>query len=191
MACLSNGDFASMVDSRLFLPKDWCNNPERCEKAGIPEQERFFKTKLDIAWEIIQHQLELGTSFDFVGADGYCGNDVIFASKIEKAGLLYMVDIHSDQTVFLEKPELYLPERRSARGRAPKRLKASTESIKVSEYCKELVFTQWQEIKVRNTAKGTLQALLCESLCLEQTREHNRTKAFGNQKGQDKIGCGN
>lgn len=44
MACLSNGDFASMVDSRLFLPKDWCNNPARCEKAGIPKKERGFKT---------------------------------------------------------------------------------------------------------------------------------------------------
>jgi SRSO17 transposase len=159
MACLSNGDFASMVDSRLFLPKDWCNNPERCEIAGLPEQERFFKTKLEIAWDIIQHQLVLGTSFDFVGADGYYGNDVSFASKIEKAGLLYMVDIHSDQPVYLEKPELYLPERRSTRGRTPKRLKASTESIKVSQYCQELDCNQWQEIKVRNTAKGTLKAL--------------------------------
>lgn len=159
MACLSNGDFASMVDSRLYLPKDWCNNPGRCEIAGIPERERSFKTKLDIAWEIIQHQLELGTSFDFVGADGYYGNDVNFASKIDKAGLLYMLDIHSDQPIFLEEPELYLPQRKSFKGRVPKRLKASTESIKVSEYCKWLDCSQWQEIKARNTAKGTLKAL--------------------------------
>jgi len=26
MACLSNGDFASMVDARLYPPKDWCND---------------------------------------------------------------------------------------------------------------------------------------------------------------------
>jgi SRSO17 transposase len=55
MACLSNGDFASMVDARLYLPKDWSNDPERCEKAGIPEEERLFKTKLDLAYEIILH----------------------------------------------------------------------------------------------------------------------------------------
>jgi SRSO17 transposase len=129
MACLSNGDFASMVDSRLYIPKDWCSNPERCKIAEILEEKRVFKTKLDIAWEIIQHLLELGASFDFVGADGYYGNDVDFASKFEKAGLLYMLDIHSDQPVYLEKQELYLPERKSPRGRVPKRLKASTESI--------------------------------------------------------------
>lgn len=30
-ACLSNGDFASMVDARLYLPQDWC------EEAGTPK----------------------------------------------------------------------------------------------------------------------------------------------------------
>lgn len=29
-ACLSNGDFASMIDARLYLPKDWCDDPARC-----------------------------------------------------------------------------------------------------------------------------------------------------------------
>lgn len=159
MACLSNGDFASMVDARLYLPKDWCDNPKRCEKAGIPKEHRGFKTKLEIAHEIILHQLELGTSFDFISADGYYGNDVSFADKIDKLGLLYMLDIHSDQPIYLEEPELYLPERISSRGREPKRLKATTASIKLSEYCNGLDQTQWQEIKVRNTAKGTLKAL--------------------------------
>jgi len=158
MACLSNGDFASMVDARLYLPKDWCDKPERCEIAGIPEEHQGFKTKLEIAQEIILHQLEIGTSFDFISADGYYGNDVSFAEKIDKLGKIYMLDIHSDQAVFLEKPELYLPERISNRGREPKLLKATLQSIKVSEYYQSLDTAQWQQIKVRNTAKGTLKA---------------------------------
>ncbi len=44
-ACLSNGDFASMVDARLYLPLDWCNDPVRCKEAGIPTENRVFKTK--------------------------------------------------------------------------------------------------------------------------------------------------
>lgn len=159
MACLSNGDLASMVDARLYLPNDWCDSPQRCKRAGIPKDQQTFKTKLDIAYEIILHQLKLGTCFDFVSADGYYGNDMSFADKIDKLGLLYMLDIHSDQPIFLEKPELYLPERKSTRGREPKLLKPNIESIKVQEFCKGLDNNQWQEIKVRNTAKGVLKAL--------------------------------
>jgi len=159
MACLSNGDYASMVDARLYLPQDWCSDPIRCQEAGIPEENRTFKTKIEIAYDILLHQLELRTVFDFVGADGYYGNDINFGSMINRLGITYMLDIHSDQPVYLEKPDLILPQRKSNRGREPKRLKATTQSIKVSEYCQRLNANQWQKIKVRNTAKGTLTGL--------------------------------
>lgn len=156
MACLSNGDFASMIDTRLYLPKDWIEDADRCKQAGIPEAARVFKTKLEHAYDILVHQIELGTEFDFVGADGYYGNDLNFGTKINDLGLVYMLDIHRDQPVYLEKPELYLPQRKSPRGREPKRLRATVEGIKVSDYCKDLQVRDWHTIKVRNTAKGTL-----------------------------------
>lgn len=155
-ACLSNGDFASMVDARLYLPKDWCDDPVRCDEAGIPMENRAFKTKLELAVDMINQQVENGLSFDFIGADGYYGNDVNFASTIEKLGYLYMVDIHSDQKVYLKRPELILPERKSNRGRRPTRLKATEEDVSMSEYLKTLQNSDWQTLKVRNTAKGKL-----------------------------------
>jgi SRSO17 transposase len=156
--CLSNGDFASMVDARLYLPKDWCDNAPRCEKAGIPLGHRTFKTKLELALEIIQQQVSNGLSFDFIGGDGYYGNDADFASSIDLLGYLYMLDIHSDQKIYLERPDLILPERKSNRGREPKRLKATTDDISVSEYLQTLEDKNWQHISVRNTAKGVLKA---------------------------------
>jgi len=159
MGCLCNGDFASLVDARLYLPEDWCDNPERCDKAGIPEEEREFKTKIDLAYEMILHQLELGTSFDYLGADGFYGNDCDLARKVELLGLTYMFDIHSNQRIYLEKPELVLPERKSNRGPKPKRLTVTEESIKVSDYVSGLERDEWDEIKVRNTAKGSLKGL--------------------------------
>lgn len=155
-ACLSNGDFASMIDTRLFLPKDWCDNPERCKEAGIPEDSRVFKTKLELAEDIIRHQIDRGISFDFISADGYYGNDTGFSRTIESLGYVYMLDIHSDQTIYLERPELLIPERKGTKGAKPKRLKATTEAISVSEYLKTLESSQWQKLKVRNTTKGTL-----------------------------------
>lgn len=154
--CLSNGNFASMVDARLYLPKEWCNDPKRCEEAGIPKESRVFRTKIELAESILRQQKENGLLFDFVTADGYYGNDADFARTIDSMGYLYMLDIHSDQEIYLEKPDLFLPERKSARGREPQRLKATSEGIKVCEYFKTLKADKWQTLKVRNTTKGKL-----------------------------------
>jgi len=54
-ACLSNVDFASTIDARLFLPKDWCNDVKRCKESGIPCEEMAFRSKLELAIEIIRH----------------------------------------------------------------------------------------------------------------------------------------
>lgn len=155
-ACLSNGDFASLVDGRLYLPKDWCDDPKRCDEAGIPEQNRSFKTKLDLAVDIIDQQIENGICFDFIGADGYYGNDVNFASQIEDRGYLYMLDVHSDQKIYIEEPELIIPERKGNRGRKPTRLTTDIESIRLDAYIQSLQKNDWQTIKVRNTTKGKL-----------------------------------
>ena len=75
-----------MIDARLYLPKSWCDDPNRCKEAGIPQEERVFKTKLELAEDIIRHQIDNGIAFDFVTADGYYGNDVDFARTIESMG---------------------------------------------------------------------------------------------------------
>ena len=129
------------------------------QQAGIPETERTFKTKLELAREIIDHQVRSGVSFDFIGADGYYGNDAEFASTIESLGYLYMLDVHSDQPIYLECPELIVPERKGTRGVAPKRLQATTESIGVSSYMNKLKTSDWQKLHIRNSAKGKLTGL--------------------------------
>ena len=155
-ACLSNGDFASMVDARLFLTEDWCNDPDRCKEAGIPNKNRAFKTKLELALDIIRQQIENGVSFDYIGGDGYYGNDASLARAIDQMGYIYMLDIHSDQKIFTRQPDLVIPERKSAKGPSPKKLKATIPDISVSDYMKNLQNIDWQEIEVRNTTKGKL-----------------------------------
>ena len=154
-AALNNGDFSSMVDARLFLPEDWCLDSKRCDEAGIPVSERNFKTKLEIASDIIEHQ-STQIDFDFVSADGYYGNDADFARKIDELGYLYMLDIHANQSIYVEPTELEIPQRKSAKGPTPKRLKATKPSISVTDYMGALTDEQWQKLTVRNTTKGKL-----------------------------------
>jgi SRSO17 transposase len=154
-AALNNGDFSSMVDARLFLPEDWCQDQKRCHKAGIPQSERTFKTKLEIAYDIILDQSKQ-INFDFISADGYYGNDAHFASKINDLGYLYMLDIHKNQSIYLDPTELEVPERTSSKGPTPTKLKATSPSTNVSDYMDTLEAEQWQKLTVRNTTKGKL-----------------------------------
>jgi len=153
---LSNGDFASMVDARLFLPECWCNNESRCREAGIPEEERGFKPKWGIAIEIIRHQKGLGVDFDYVGGDGYYGNSTELAEAIETSGFVYMLDIHSNLTVYLEQCEIGIPPSTSRQGRKPTKEKPLSECIRADRYMSGLTEKDWQTIEVRNTTKGKL-----------------------------------
>ena len=155
-ACLSNGDFASMVDARLYLPKDWCDNPSRCDEAGIPQENRTFKTKLVLAADIIGHLIDQGILFEFISADGYYGNDASLARSINSMGKLYMLDLHADQTIYLERPELEIPPRKSTKGKEPQKVKPNKNSLSVKEYLKMLTDNDWSTLTVRNTAKGKL-----------------------------------
>jgi SRSO17 transposase len=155
-ACLSNGDFASMVDARLYLPLDWCNDPVRCKEAGIPNGNRVFKTKLELALDIIGQQVENGISFDYIGGDGYYGNDANLARAIDQMGYLYMLDIHSDKKIYTNQPELIISERKGTKGPSPKKPKATTPDVSVSKYMESLQPNDWQKIEVRNTTKGKL-----------------------------------
>jgi SRSO17 transposase len=156
VACLNNGDFASLVDARLYLPQDWCEDPVRCEEAKIPEDQGEFKTKAELAYEIISHQLELGVKFDYAGADGFYGNDPDLADKLEDLGCIYMLDIHCNQQVFFEKPEYEVPTRKGTRGKTPTVVRPNKPSIRVDQYYKTLKAKDWIKVTVRNTAKGKL-----------------------------------
>jgi SRSO17 transposase len=157
--CLCNGKHVSLVDSRLYLPTSWITDSSRCKEADIPIEERIFKTKQELAIDIIKHQMAMGITFDFIGADGLYGNDAAFAREINNMGLVYMLDIHSDQQIFLEKPELYLPERRTSKGPSPKKLKASSEHTTACNYIGSLETSDWKAIDIRHSAKGVLKGL--------------------------------
>jgi SRSO17 transposase len=67
-----------------------------------------------------------------------------------------MLDIHSDTEIYLERPELVLPEKKGLKGPKPKRLRASLPAIKVNAYITTLKDEDWQTLNVRNTTKGVL-----------------------------------
>ncbi len=61
------------IDRRLYIPEEWFGDPERCRKAGIPEDVRF-QTKPRMALEMIQEATAAGVPYRWVTGDCVYGD---------------------------------------------------------------------------------------------------------------------
>jgi SRSO17 transposase len=85
--------FASLpVAYRLYLPKDWAEDRARREKAGVPVDIRF-KSKPQIALELIQRAYEAGLPRGVLLMDLDYGRDSRLRTGITALGLAYVAAI--------------------------------------------------------------------------------------------------
>jgi SRSO17 transposase len=84
-------------DIRLYLP-------ERCDKAGIPEDHRQFLTQPQIALHSIRHQRRLGIGFERVSMDSGYGSEHPFLHALDRDGESFVAEVHCDQRVWTEAP---------------------------------------------------------------------------------------
>ena len=155
-AALSCGDQATLIDTELYLPKEWIDDPARCGKVGIPEAEREYRTKPELAWKIVERQRRNGVRFSYVNADGLYGDNTDFCRKLDDAGEKFIVHVHCNQQVFVAEPVISVPPAASGRGRKPCRLQSDRASIRVDELMKKLPAQAWQRLAVRATTSGKL-----------------------------------
>lgn len=153
---LINGEHRTIVDARLYLPEEWTSDESRLIKAKVPENERIFKTKEAIAFEIVQHLHDLGLKYGWVGGDAGYGKNLEFALKLETLGKIFMLDIHKDQKIYLELPQFAIPNY-SGRGRKPKIPKPEPQPVRVDEWIKSQSQVAWQKITVRQGTKGPVE----------------------------------
>jgi len=162
-AALSQGDDAGMVDVRLFLPKDWADDDERCGEAGIPEIHRQHKTKPELALEMVDG-LEGVANYEWVGGDGLYGHSSTLRKGLSARGKMFILDVHEDQLVYLGSPEPALLPAPKGRGRKPVRYASAHENITVKELTAALPEKQWKTFTYRRGLKGLL---VRQVICLE------------------------
>ena len=153
---LSKDRFAIPIDVKLYLPKKWTEDPRRCEKAGVPEAERIFRTKEKLALEIVSHARQNGLRYGWVGADAGYGKGPGFCLELDQRGERFVVDLHSDFPVYLEDPKPYLPEKTSRKGPKFTRYRTDASSIEVKAAVEGLKFCEQPVLKLRDTTRGPL-----------------------------------
>ena len=153
---LGKNRFAVPVDVRLYLPKAWTEDPQRCDKAGIPESQRVFHTKDELGLEIVRHARENGLRFGWVGADGGYGKGPGFCIALDEMGERFVVDVHSDFTIYLDDPEPYIPEKKNKRGRQFTRYRTDAKSYEAKEVVELFNLPDQPVLKLRKTSRGPL-----------------------------------
>jgi hypothetical protein len=104
---------------RLYLPEVWCQDVERRQPAGVPEEVEF-ETKPEIALGQIRQAVEEQVPMGVVLADAGYGNGTPFRQALTKLGLQYMVGIDSSTTVWEPGQQpLPAPPRKPGGGSAP------------------------------------------------------------------------
>jgi len=156
-SALVNGKYATPVNTRLFLPKSWCDDGDRCEKAQIPKEKRQYYSKQQLAIQMLEEDLGQGVKFGWVGADGLYGHGYELSDQVEALGQNFVFDVHATQNIYLTKPVIGLPKaKNTGRPLKRKRVVCGTQPIEVRQYIKTLKNEDFQKVALRNSPKGEL-----------------------------------
>lgn len=154
-ASLSDGEQVGLLQGRIYLPKEWTNDKKRCDKAGIPEEEQIYRTKPELAVEILK-TLPVQVTYDWVGGDCIYGNSLVVRQYLYDKKQSFVLDVGEELGVYLAIPQLYIPAKKDGRGRTPTTYVCDTEPILLKDLIKQMAEKEWQTITHRQGTKGPL-----------------------------------
>lgn len=88
----------AFIDRALYLPRSWTDNQSRCAAAGVPAGTSF-KTKPQLAGEMIGRALDAGTPAAWVAADEVYGNDPALRESLRNRGIGHVLAVASNHRV--------------------------------------------------------------------------------------------
>ena len=143
LAYVGAGEFA-LVDRRLYLPKEWTDDPARCRIAGVPEEHIVEKTRHEQSLEMLRGRGKK-LPHEWVAGDDEMGRIPWFRKALRKMNEPYVLAVPSN--ILIGDLE------RKTKTKAPV-------FISVQQWMKSLPPDQWQTIKVRLGHKGWLSVRL-------------------------------
>jgi SRSO17 transposase len=90
----------AFLDRALYLPKEWTDDPKRCEKAGIPEGTAF-ATKPQLARAMLKRAFEAGVPASWVTGDEVYGSDGNLRRWLEQEKRPYVLAVRANQYVWV------------------------------------------------------------------------------------------
>ena len=148
------------VAYRLYLPKEWTDDPMRCREAGVPG-DVVFQKKWEIALALVDLQLLAKVPrAPFLGDAGY-GQIPDFRAGLSERGFQYVLGIQKTEMIW---PPGWAPLPPGTKPPGPGRTRTephlrqnpATPAVTVKEFALALPKDAWQEQTWRQGTKGML-----------------------------------
>lgn len=145
----------AFMDRRLFLPEEWAADRDRREGAGVPPGV-IFRTKPQLALEMVAAAAADGVPFRWVGGDGVYGDSPAFVQGVRLLGRWYVLDSSADARVWTTEPRVVPPEERPRpkRGRPCTQPLVVGEAKRVDEVVDALPASAWRRLTVAEGSQG-------------------------------------
>ena len=155
-AGLTDGVRCGLVDFRLYLPESWTDDPPRCAAAKMPAEECRYRSKPELALEMVEAAVAHGLRFGWVDVDSGYGSNPAFVRGLEARGLEFVADVHRDQRLYPTDPQPYLPRRTRPQGRKFSRLRSRVTGVEIGAFFADLPARSWHWVTVRDSTQGPL-----------------------------------
>jgi SRSO17 transposase len=136
----------ALVDTRLYLNKEWAKDKERRKKCGVPREIRF-RTRHALALEMLAEQGQV-LPHAWIAGDAEMGRSSAFRRDLRALGERYVLAVPSNTLV---RDLDASPPEYGGRGRRPQ-----VPYMRVDRWCEALPESVWTTIDVRDGAKGPL-----------------------------------
>jgi len=160
----------TLVDTRLYLPKAWTKDKARLDKAGVPKGCRGYRTRHQLALELLAKN-GAGLPHNWIAGDDEMGRPYWFRRRLAALGERYVLAVPSNTTMRDLEVE---PPASSGRGRRPQRPWHSVEA-----WSQSLAAETWHRIKVRDGAKGPL--------VVEAVKRRVVSRSHRRQQGDEEV----
>ncbi len=116
----------------LYLPEEWCEDPERRRRAKIPAEVEF-KTKPQLGVELVQRAAGWEVPTAPVLGDQVYGENTDLRERLDDGGLEYVLAVGAETKVFGPETHFAVPARTGARGRPRSRPRPDREPESIGQ----------------------------------------------------------
>lgn len=158
----TTGDFQCLLDSDLYMPESWANDPELRKQAGIPDT-AVYRKKTDIALSQISHALNNAVRVFAWTFDEWYSKDGDFLDGLQAMGQNYVAEVPVDFTGWVNEPAILLSprtEKKHKRGRKRHFPRLSAKALPPCEVQNLLVYSRkfqkqkWKKFYIKECEKG-------------------------------------